>query len=57
MITLTAVTAADNRAAKPAPPHFTKLFFAREARRLDQANSAAAGINVIKASRAGMAHS
>jgi hypothetical protein len=57
MITLAEARVADNRAAKPAPPHFRKLFFAREARRLNHANSAAAAINVAKASKSGMAHS
>jgi hypothetical protein len=55
-IALTKVPAADNRAAKPVPPHFMKPFFARQARRLNQANSVAMMINVARASKSRMVH-
>src|SRR5258708_40002889 len=48
MITPARLTAIDNRAARPAAPHFKKLFFACRLRRLDQANSAAAVIDIVK---------
>src|SRR5258707_3606750 len=48
MITPARLTAIDNRAARPAAPHFKKLFFACQLRRLDQANSAAAVIDIVK---------
>jgi hypothetical protein len=56
VITLTKVATIDNMAAKPAPPHFTKLFLTRKARRLDQANSAAIVIDVVKPSKPDMVH-
>jgi hypothetical protein len=56
MITLTKLTAADNRAAKPAPPHFKKLFFARQARRTDHADSTAAVIKIGKTRKSSMEH-
>ncbi len=51
MITLARVTTIDNRAARPVAPHFKKLFFARQLRRLYHANSAAVVIDIVKPSK------
>ena len=56
MIRLIKVTAVDNSAARLVPPHFMKPFFARQARRPDQASSVAVMINIAKASNSNMVH-
>jgi len=56
MTTLIEVATIDKRPAKPAPHHFTKLLFACQARRLDQANSTAIVMDVVKLSKTDMVH-
>ena len=46
--TLTKETAVANRAAAHAPPHLRKLFFASQARMLDQTSNAAVAISATK---------
>jgi hypothetical protein len=55
-ITLVKLVAVNNTAARPVPPHLLKGFFARQARRPDQASSVATIINIAKPSNSSMVH-
>src|SRR3984885_3750285 len=57
MITLITETAAEKKAASPAPPHFKNLFSALQIRRLDRASSAAVVMDIAGPSNSSMVHS
>src|SRR5260221_11246118 len=51
------VTAADNSAVRPVPPHFRNLFSARQVRKLDRISSAAVVIDIAGPSNSSMVYS